>query len=149
MSIRETFCNSMNFAVINKHDKRDVMYFEISSRTFTMFLMKRSSKTGLFRHLSNHVLRVRNFGNTKAVRLIVFFKMFKINLDFKNAAKNWEKIFCFWDNCIWIGIVKLSLLRTGYFSSAANVWTSSLKIFQVNKRDLFQLNWLDSDHWKW
>ena len=32
-----------------------------------------------------------------------------------------KKAFCFWDNCISIGIVKLSLLRRGYFSSAANV----------------------------
>ena len=35
-----------------------------------MLLLKRSSKTGVFKHLSNHVLRVRNFGNTKAVRVI-------------------------------------------------------------------------------
>ena len=62
------------------------------------------------------------------------------NLDFERAAKNWEKVFCFWDNCIWIGIVKLSLLRTGYFSSVANVLTSSSKILHVNKRDIFQLN---------
>ena len=58
---------------------------------------------------------------------------------FKNAAKNWEIDFSFLDNYIWIGIVKLSLLRTGYFSSAANVLTSSPKIWHVNKRDFFQL----------
>ena len=68
----------MNFAVINEHDKSDVMQFQISSGTFTMLLVKRSSKTGLFRHLSNHVLRVRNFGNTKAVRVIFCLKMSKI-----------------------------------------------------------------------
>ena len=65
----------------------------------------------------------------------------KSNLDFKNVAKNSEKDFCFWDNCIWIGIVKLSLLRTGYFSSAANVLRSSPKIWHVNKRDFFKFNW--------
>ena len=48
----------------------------------------------------------------------------KFNLDFKNAAKNSEKNFRFWDNCIWIVIVKLSLLSTGYFSSAASAWSS-------------------------
>ena len=64
-----------------------------------------------------------------------YSKCLKFNLDFKNAAKNWEKVFCFWDNCIWIGIVKFSLLRTGHFSSAANVLTSSRKIWHVNKRD--------------
>ena len=54
-----------------------------------------------------------------------------------------EKKFCFWDNCIWIGIVKLSHLRTWYFSSAANVLTSSPKIFHVNKGDLLQLSFPD------
>ena len=58
-----------------------------------------------------------------------------------------RKIFSFWDNCIWIGIVKLSLLRTGYFSSVANVLTSSPKIWHVNKRDFLQLNCLSSDQW--
>ena len=76
-------------------------------------------------------------------------KCLKFNVDFKNAAKNWEKVFCFWDNCIWIGIVKLSLWRTRYFSSAANVLRSSPKILHVNKRDLFQLTWLGSDWWIW
>ena len=38
-----------------------------------------------------------------------------------------------------IGIVKLSLLRTGYLSSAANVLTRSPKIRCVNKRVFLQL----------
>ena len=38
------------------------------------------------------------------------------------------------------GLVNISLLRTGYFSSAANVVTSSSKIWHVNKRDFFQRN---------
>ena len=33
--------------------------------------------------------------------------------------------------------VKLSLLGTGYFSSAADVLTSSPKIWHVNNRDFF------------
>ena len=76
-------------------------------------------------------------------------KYLKFNLDFKNAVTNWEEIFCFWDNCIWIGNVKLSLLRGGYFSSAANVLTSSPKFWHVNNRDFFQLNWLGNDQWIW
>ena len=78
-----------------------------------------------------------------------FSKYSKFNQDFKNAARNSEKVFCFWDNCISIGIVKLSLLRTGYFSSAANVLTSSRKILHVNNRHFSQLNSLGSDHWRW
>ena len=73
----------------------------------------------------------------------------KLNLDFKNAAKNTENFFCFWDNCIWIGIVKLFLLRTRYFSAAANVLTSSPKICHVNKMDFFEHNVLTSDKWLW
>ena len=51
---------------------------EPCSGTFTMLLLEGSSETGLFRHLSNHVFRVRNFGNTKAVRVVFCPKMFKI-----------------------------------------------------------------------
>ena len=76
-------------------------------------------------------------------------KCSKFQLDFKNAGKSWQKILCFWDNWIWIGIVKLSLLRTGYISWAANVLTSSPKIWHINKRDVFKLNWLESDQWIW
>ena len=42
-----------------------------------------------------------------------------------------------------------SLLRTGYFSSAANVLRSSPKVLHVNKRDFFQLNSLGRGQWVW
>ena len=74
-------------------------------------------------------------------------KYLKFNLNFKNAAKNSEKVFCFWDNCIWNGIVKLSLLRRGYFSPVGNVLNSGPKIWDVNNGNFFQLNWLESDQW--
>ena len=64
-----------------------------------------------------------------------FSKCSKFKIDFKNAAKNSEKVFCSFDNYIRIGIVKMSLLRTGYFSSTANVLTSCPKIWDVNKRE--------------
>ena len=115
---------------------------------FTMLFVKVSSETWLFRHLSKDVLGVRNFGNTKAVRVIFFFsKCSKFNTDFKISLKNSEKFFSFWDNIIWIGIVKFSLLRTGYFSSVANVLTSSPKFWHVNKRHFFEHNFLASDQW--
>ena len=76
-----------------------------------------------------------------------FSKYSKFDLNSRNAGKIWEKVFCFWDNCIWIGIVKLSLLRTGYFSSAANVLTSSPKICHVNQRNFFEQNFPASDQW--
>ena len=118
--------------------------------TFTIFLVEGSSETGLFRHLSNHVFRVRNFGNTKAVRVMFFFsKYFKFNLDLNKAGKNSDKVFCFSDNWIWVGIVKLFLLRTRYFSLVANMLTSSPKIWHVNKKRFFEHNFYFSNQWIW
>ena len=71
------------------------------------------------------------------------------HLDFKNSVKNWGRVLCLWENCTWIGIVKFSLLRTWYSSTAANVLTSSPKILHVDKRDFFQLNLFSSDRWIW
>ena len=121
--------------------------FQQCFSTFSMLLVEGSSPTGHFRHLSTHDFGLRNFRNTKAMRVIFFSRCLKINLDFKNAAKNWEKDFCFWDNCICIAIVKLSQLKTRYTFSAANILTSSPKILHVNKREFFQLNGLSSDQW--
>ena len=74
-------------------------------------------------------------------------RYWKFNLDFKNATKNSEKKFCFSDNYIWIGIVKLPLLRTGYFSSAAIVLTRGPRFGIFNMRDFFELNCLSRDQW--
>ena len=76
-------------------------------------------------------------------------KRSKFQLEFKNEAKNREKVFYFSDNCIWIGIVKLSVLRTGYFSSIANLLTSSPKTWHVKERNFFEYNFFASDHWIW
>ena len=73
-----------------------------------------------------------------------YSKCLKLNLDFKNAAKNWKKVFYFWEKWIWIGIVKLSLWWTRYISSVANVLTRTPKILHVNKRDFFDINFLGS-----
>ena len=78
-----------------------------------------------------------------------YWKSLKFHIDFKNPAKKLENVFCFWDNCIWIGIVIFSLWRTRHFPSVANVLTSSTMILHVNKKDFFQLNWLGSDWWIW
>ena len=42
-------------------------------------------------------------------------------------------------------VLKGILLRTGYFSSGANVLTRNPKIWHVNKRDFFELHLLGSD----
>ena len=60
-----------------------------------------------------------------------------------------KKFFCLWDNCIWIGIIKLSLERIRYFSSTANVLTSSPKTWNIKSRDFYQLIRLGTDQWIW
>ena len=79
-----------------------------------MLLVEGSSETRLFRHLSDYVFGVRNFDKRKFMRVIFFFKMFNISVRFQKCNKKLRK-----------SIVKLSLLRTGNFSWAANVLTTS------------------------
>ena len=44
----------------------------------SMLLFEGSPEKGLFRHISNHVFRVCTFRNTKPMRIILLFKIFKI-----------------------------------------------------------------------
>ena len=78
---------------------------------------------------------VGNFGNTEAMRVIFFWKCLKFNADSKNAEKNLEKIFYFWDKCLWIVSIQLSLLIREYFSSTVNDLKKRLKNFHVSKSD--------------
>ena len=78
-----------------------------------------------------------SFANTEARRVIFFWKCSKFNADSKNAEKNREKMFCFWDKCIWIVSIELSLLIREYLSSAVNVLRKSLKNFHVSKSDFW------------
>ena len=63
--------------------------------TFTMLLVKGSSETILFRHWSDHVFGVRNLGNTKSMRVIFFFWIFKIFYRFQKFSKKLRKSFVF------------------------------------------------------
>ena len=63
--------------------------------TFTILLVEASSEMGLFRHLSDYVFGVRNFENTKSMRVILFFKMLKISTKFQECSKKFRKIFLF------------------------------------------------------
>ena len=144
--MRETFCNPMDLAVINQYAKCAMMLITTVLRTVTMLLLEGSSETGVFRDFSDHVFGGRNLGNPKSMRVIFFFVILKSYSWFQCSTKL-RKNFFFRDNFIWTYIVQLSLLRTRYVSLAANVLTSSAKIRHVNKRDVFQLNWLGSDRW--
>ena len=90
-----------------------------------------------------------NLRHTSSITLIFFLKMLKYNLDFKNAETRSEQISCFWDNCIWIGCIKFSLLRREYLSSAVNVLKNSSKSFHISKRDFLQPNCLHYDQLIW
>ena len=59
--------------------------------------------------------------------------------------KDWEKLFCFRDKCIWIGSTKFSPLRREYLSLAVNVLTKSLRIFHVTKKYFLQRSFLQID----
>ena len=90
---------------------------------------------------------VRNFGNTSTMREIFFWGCSKLNLHFRNAEKNWENVFSFWDNCIRIGCLKLSPLRREYFLLEVNMLKNILKTLHSTKKDFFQLNCLRSDQY--
>ena len=107
-----------------------------------------SSSANVLRR-SPKILLIKMTDFLQLMRASFFWKCSKFNLYFKNPAKSSEKVLCFWDNSIWIGISKLSLLRTGYFSLAANVLTSSPKNWHVNKRDFSEHNLFASDQWIW
>ena len=56
-----------------------------------------------------------------------------------------KKLVFFWDNCVRIGCVKLSLFRREYFLSAVNVLTNSYKALRLTKTDFFRLNYRQND----
>ena len=74
-----------------------------------------------------------------------FWKCSKFNVDYENSTKNLEKALSFWDNCVRIGCVKLSLLRKEYLSSAVNVLKNSYKALRLTKTDFFWHKYVPDD----
>ena len=106
---------------------------------FTMTPVERSSQTGVFRHLSKHVFLGRQFRKYISYEGHLFFwKCSKFNADSRNAEENSEKVFCFWDRCIWIVWIHLSLLLREYVSLAVNVLRKGLKNFHESESDFCQ-----------
>ena len=124
---------------------------------FIMLLVEGLSQTRLFRHLCNHFFRSTYI----CYEGHLFSKYFKIESSFpkckKKKKKKSEKLFCFWDSCIWrcwnklchkrILLIssqwccdELCLLTREYLSSAGNVLTNSHNILYITKRDFFELN---------
>ena len=67
--------------------------FQQSLGTFTMLLAAGFSEIGYFRNLSDYVFGIRNFGNTKSMRVIFVSKCSKFNRDLKNFKKSEKKFF--------------------------------------------------------
>ena len=140
MSIRETFPNSIALKLIINIIQKMWSRFQYCSDPSTMLLLKGPLKRDFLEiyvttFLESVISEIQNlWGST------LFSKCSKFDLDFKNAEKNSDKGFFFSDNIIWISIVKLPMLGTGYLSLAANVLTRSSKIWHVNNRNFFQLN---------
>ena len=60
-----------------------------------MLLVEGFSQTRLFRHLSDHVIRVGNFEIRKSMQVIIFVKMFKISARFQKCSQKFRKSFLF------------------------------------------------------
>ena len=83
------------------------------------------------------------------MRMILFLKMFKIWCSSRSGTKNWENVFRFWDNCIWIGSCKLSQSWTGYLALSVNVVTNTPKISLNTRADIFQIKPPEDDEETW
>ena len=141
MSLRATFPTQLPSQWSLKPVKALSLRLNRCFGLFTMTPVERFSQTGVFRHLSKHVFRGRQF--QKCITYdghLFFWKCSKFNADSRNAKKNSEKMFCFWDKCIWIVCIHLSFLLKQYVSLAVNVLSKGMKSFHVSKSDFW--NWI-------
>ena len=80
---------------MNKYGKGGVVQIPTVFGPFAMFFLKRPLK----RHFTDIYLLAffgdGYLGYTSAMRVILFLKMFKFNVDFKNAEKSSENVFRF------------------------------------------------------
>ena len=150
MSLRVTFSNSVTFTVINEYGKRAAVETESVFRSVYHVACGWFISNRFFFHIYlSTFFGVRNFGNTEAMRVILFWKCSKFDVDLKNANENWGKVFCFSDKCIWVVCIELSLLRREYLSSTVNVLTKSLKTSQVSNSDFFEFSLFHSELYLW
>ena len=99
---------------------------------------------------------IKKYGKVAGLQISTVFgtnyyvwKCLKFDLNSKSGEKNWEKVSCYLDICIWIGCVKLSWTRREYLSSAVNVLPNSPKILYTAIREMLQLNCFHSDQEIW
>ena len=99
------------------------------------------SQVRLFRHLSKPPLLESIISEILKLEDSPFFwKCSPFHVDFRNAKKNPENVFCFKGNGFWTCCVKVCILRREYVYSAVNVFTNRPNILDLTKADIFQLN---------
>ena len=117
--------------------------------TFTCWLSRRVLKLRFLESGLSKIFTVPNLGNTLAMTIILFFKMFKIWRRFQKWIKKLRKMFCFWDNCIWIGSCKFSQSWTGYLPPAVNLLRNTTKTSPNTRGHIFQINFPQNDEKTW
>ena len=105
---------------------------------FIMLTLKGSFETAFFRAWSNQVFQSLHFRNKLAMTIIVLSKYLKFNV----VSRNWTKDF---DNCIWSRSGYFSQFRTRYWPLAVNELGKTPKIYHINKGDIFQIRFSQSD----
>ena len=81
------------------------------------------------------------------MRGIFFWKKSKIWPKFRKCKIKLGKVLSFWDNCIWMGCIKFSLLGREHLPRALIVLTNSLNLWHMYKRDFLHLNCLHFEQW--
>ena len=102
-----TFPTNENYPLLKRHNLTILIKVQLSQKPKTlmpistvvrhvyMLLVDGSSETGLFRHFSDHAFGGRNFGRTKSMRVIIFFKLLKNYSTFQKYSKKLCKSFLF------------------------------------------------------
>ena len=147
MSLTDNYWRPIAFTVINKYGKGaaveiSTMFGPVYHVAFRKIPWNRNFSTLTYPGFSESI--ASEIHNVSGVSFF-FWKCSKFKSEFKNAAKKWEKVFCFRDNCIWIGCIKFCLLRREYLPSALNVLQNSVEILHVTNTDFLQVNCVHSD----
>ena len=149
MSLRGTLSQWIASTMINKYGEGAVAEIETVFCPFTNFLSSGCLKLDFLDIYLTTSFGVRNFRNISAMGFILFWNFSKFDVELKNSQKNWEKVFCFLDKCIWIGRSTLSLLRREDLSSPKGVSKNRFKTLDVTKTDPSQLSYHQNDQWIW
>ena len=111
--------------------------------------VKACSKRRFLESCFTKFFKVCNLGNTLAMTIIFYFKIFQVWCRFQKWYKNSEKVFGFSENCIWNGSGKFSQSWTSYLQSAVNVLTNQPKISRTTREYIFKINFPQNDGNSW